>query len=458
RDRFGPVVTGPPAPLDLLDAVAPPEDVKPVARRKEAAEVQIVDSDELPWASPTSGRPPTLPYLAPGAQLVLLARPADVAGDEEGRLFLRSLGPKVAAAIDTLESFCGCDLDGIEQIQGGWRAGDDGAEAVAGWTIRFREPSPLADDEEARERAWRETDEKKVGRETVFVGKAMSFWLPRAEQGSVLVLGPAAVVEELARSRESDTGGGKGGKAGDKAPARQEPAADLPPDLEKLVEMLDGDRHLTLFGSPHYLTNDGRSLLTGPLAALVDPLEAFFGDGVRAAALSLHFGDNLYLELDAVAPRAEPAKALAARLQRQLESLGDTIEDAVNAIELHPYGLKLVRRLPAMFGVVAASIRSAGEGTAAVVNAYLPRHAGHNLVLASELALEQATTGGGSRATTVAAAKPGGGTAAPAATNPLDKKMSLVFAKDTLEKAVQMVSEEVGMPMEILGGDLQLDG
>jgi hypothetical protein len=58
----------------------------------------------------------------------------------------------------------------------------------------------------------------------------------------------------------------------------------------------------------------------------------------------------------------------------------------------------------------------------------------------------------------VAAAKPGGGTAAPAATNPLDKKMSLVFAKDTLEKAVQMVSEEVGMPMEILGGDLQLDG
>lgn len=438
---------GPGKDAPVAAAVAPPEDVKPVARRKEAADVQVVDSDDLPWASPTSGRPPTLAYLAPGAQLVLLARPADVADDEEGRLFLRSLGPKVAAAIEALESSCGCELDGIELIQGGWRAGDDGTEAVAGWTVRFREPSPLADDEEARERVWGDADQKKVGKEGVFVGKAMSFWLPRAEQGRVLVLGPAAVVEEMARTAAS----AKGGDAG-------EPAADLPPDLEKLVEMLDGDRHLTLFGSPHYLTNDGRSLLAGPLAALAEPLEEFFGDGVRAAALSLHFGDNLYLELDAIAPRAEPAKSLAARLQRQLEKLGDTIEDAVAAFELHPYGRKLVLRLPAMFGVVAASIRSAGEGTAAVINAYLPRHAGHNLVLASELALEQATAGGGSRATTVAASKPGGGAAAPAAVNPLDKKMSLVFAKDTLEKAVQMVSEEVGMPMEILGGDLQLDG
>ena len=36
--------------------------------------------------------------------------------------------------------------------------------------------------------------------------------------------------------------------------------------------------------------------------------------------------------------------------------------------------------------------------------------------------------------------------------------MTLTFAKDTLEKSIQMISEEIGVPMEILGGDLQLEG
>ena len=40
----------------------------------------------------------------------------------------------------------------------------------------------------------------------------------------------------------------------------------------------------------------------------------------------------------------------------------------------------------------------------------------------------------------------------------LQKKISLVFTKDTLEKSIQMLSDEIGIPMEILGGDLQLEG
>ena len=40
----------------------------------------------------------------------------------------------------------------------------------------------------------------------------------------------------------------------------------------------------------------------------------------------------------------------------------------------------------------------------------------------------------------------------------LGRKMSLTFARDTLEKSIQMVSEEIGLPIEILGKDLELDG
>jgi hypothetical protein len=89
-----------------------------------------------------------------------------------------------------------------------------------------------------------------------------------------------------------------------------------------------------------------------------------------------------------------------------------------------------------------------------VLNTYLPRHAAHNLVLASELALEQtpgseSVAGVSRKPAAAASAGPAGG---------LQKKISLVFAKDTLEKSIQMLSDEIGIPMEILGGDLQLEG
>jgi hypothetical protein len=85
--------------------------------------LQIVDSASLPWASPTDGKPPSLAYLPPGSQLVLLARPAAIVADEEGRQFVKSLGPRVAEGIATLHSLCGCSLENIEEVQAGWGGG-----------------------------------------------------------------------------------------------------------------------------------------------------------------------------------------------------------------------------------------------------------------------------------------------------------------------------------------------
>jgi hypothetical protein len=148
------------------------------------------------------------------------------------------------------------------------------------------------------------------------------------------------------------------------------------------------------------------------------------------------------------------AQALAPRLARRVDELADAVEELCAALELHPYGKKLVMRLPAMIRVIAAQARAGAEGKGVVLNAYLPRHAGHNIVLASELALEQAAAGtaGGGRV----AAAPTAAAAAPA--DPLQKKIALVFAKDTLEKSIQMLSDEIGVPIEIVGTDLQLEG
>ena len=40
----------------------------------------------------------------------------------------------------------------------------------------------------------------------------------------------------------------------------------------------------------------------------------------------------------------------------------------------------------------------------------------------------------------------------------LGRPMTIVFAKDTLERAIQLISDEIGVPMEIIGSDLQVEG
>lgn len=410
------------------------------------SQVTIVDSPTLPWASPTAGRPPSLAYLPPGSQLVLLARPAEIVADGEGLQFVKSLGPRVAGGITLLSTLCGRGLEGIAEVQAGWQAGggEEAGEVMAGWAVRLLEPSPLGDDADARTRAWGETSETDVDGETVHKGKTLSFWLPAAEEGRVLVMAPFPLLEATVKAAQAAGPDSDG----------ESLVASLPQDLEQLVSMLDRTRHLTLLGSPHYLLTDGRPLMVGPLARLVEPLGSFFGDGVRAAALSLHFGDNFYAEVDTIATRAEPGKPMAIRLARQIENQADAVEDYCASIDPHPYGRKLVMRLPAMIRVLAANARCGAEGRGVVLNAYLPRHAGHNLVLASELAIEQSPGGG---IVAVASGKPAAASAG-GPTAPLQKKISLVFAKDTLEKSIQMLAEEIGMPMEILGGDLQLEG
>ena len=418
----------------------------------------LVDDQTLPWASPTDGPPPTLAYLPPGSQLVLRVRLADLAATGEGGLFLRSLGPAAEHALATLLAWCGGDAEAVDVVQAGWQAGGPD-EVVGGYAVWFRDGRSPPADAAARQAAWGPTKAETIAGETVHQSATHSFWMPAAERGRVLVIVP----------RSAGTAAGNGPVPGGEADepvvvaliraaatfAAEESGgvrAVLPGDLETLVAMLDADRHVTLLGSPHYLLNAGRVVLAGPLAKLADPIDALLGGSLQAAALSIHLGDSSYVELDAVASPDEPAKRLAPALLGRVEGLADTVEASCTALDPDPYGRKLVFRLPAMLRVLAAQIRGGPEGRGVVINAYLPPHAPHNITLAAELALAQ-TPG---TAAPAAAASPAPGPTG--ALGRLAKTMTLTFAKDNLERSIQMVSEETGVPMEILGGDLQLEG
>jgi hypothetical protein len=423
----------------------------------------VVDDPALPWASPTEGPRPRLAYLTPGSQLVLLARPADLLGDDEGRRFVESLGPQAAAGLATLAGFCGCEPADIESVQAGWQAGDIN-QVLGGYVVRLVEGRELPADEAARRQAWGATTAVKVEGETIHKGKPFSFWVPSTEKNRVLVVAPEAAAAEA---------GGLPGAAEAKetllaqivrqaVALRGAPAdglrAELPLELEQLVGMLDEKRHLTLFGSPHYLLTQGRVVLAGPLAKLAKPLESLFGESLQAASLSAHFTDDCYLELDAIATRDVPPKDLVEELAGRVDGLPAAVETYCYALSPAPYGRTLVMRLPQMLRFVTANMRSGAEGKGVVLNAYLPRQAGHNIALATELALAQ-TPGAAVVAAAPASPAGGGAAAAPAgALGKLEQKITLVFARDTLEKSIQMISDEIGTPMEIIGPDLQLEG
>jgi serine/threonine protein kinase len=386
RPVHSPAKLAKPAPpsTDSEPDVAEPDDRAPRGAEAMATAVNMVESDTLPWASPTSGPPPTLDYLPSGSQLILLARPADMLASDEGRLFLRALGPRAAEAVAAVAAISGCSIDAIEAVQGGWQAGGPD-QVVGGYAIRGRDMLPVAADASQR-KAWGATTEKQQGGETLFIGRPLSFWLPTAEAGRVLVAAPEKMLEEIVATSLSRPAAGDAAEAAGK---RGKIEAVLPPELEDLVGMLDATRCLTLFGSPHYLLYDGRPILAGPFAKLVDPLGELFGREVRAAALSLHFGKATYLEIDCRPPADTTAARLAKDVAAKIEALADAVEEYCTALDPHPYGRKLVMRLPRMLAAVAGSLRSGGEGRGAVVNCLLPEHAAHNLALAAELAIQQ---------------------------------------------------------------------
>lgn len=392
----------------------PSEDDGPVHEEPEQGFAMRPADSEALWDAPTHAGPPSLDFFPPGSQVMMIVRPADMLATDEGARFLEALGPVAKAAIRDAAAICGCEPSGIERILAGWQADEKGAPLAA---FAFELAEPI--DAEHPPAAWKSM-------------KHLTVALPKSRGGRLLVAAPPDL---LALMLETDG------------------APQLTADMQRLAERLDSSRHVVLMGSPAFLENDGRDMLSGPLGRLAEPVARFFGADVRAAAFSLHFGEaSSYAELLAVPPRDVQAPAVTAALARNVASLPDTVQKYIASLDPHPYGRTLVTRLPAMVRVLEANLRRGYEDSIAVVNCHLPPTAPHNLALAADIALEQRP--GRATAASVGAGKGGGKGAAEA----LARKISLSFPRDSLDRTLQTISEEIGVSVEILGGDLQLKG
>lgn len=378
------------------------------AERKPAqiAESSVIDDDgESLWVSPTDGRPLDLAYLPPGVEIILALRPRAILSTGEAAKIVAALGPDGEAVIGTVEKSVGVPLHEVERLLVGWQVDRDG-NYIPTFVVTTAEPTEAP---------------------------AKSFQ-PKSKNGNVTVVAPSSALVDI-----QELSGG---------------APPLSRDLERLLAHTDAERSVTLI-APRSLLRDENSAFVGKLGPLRSALEDALGPDTAAFALSLDSRDNFFAEVLAVPTlESSPAK-LSDQIAQHVQAWPEDVERTTLRLQTSPYGRRVVARLPEMVRRLAAYTRHGYDRDVAILRCYLPVIAGHNLLMAAELALAE----GQGRGKTVAANQP---TAEPAEAKSiaerLQRKTTLRFGREELEAALLMLAEDVGVPITIRGQDLQLDG
>lgn len=436
----------PETPGKEVDPASGPESADPVsaAATRNAAPSRAasgpageVDEGQSLWSAPTHGPAISLDYVPPGGQLFLVARPSDILASEEGRRVLKALGPQFASTLSNWQTASGCPLDEIEQMVVTLFSNQGRYPRVA-VTVRTKAEN---DPEMLREK-WG-SPAPVEGMEGVFQKGDMAYCVSDSDK-RVFVMGP--LDPEIK----------------DVAAAKGKPPL-LRREMGQLLNVSDSQRHATILFAPNFLLADGQELFQGERAKAWQALDWFLGDGLKAGMIGLHFSENFYFEMRMESDIQIDQYQLASRMRERLAQVPESIELHIARINPHPYWRLVAMRYPGMIRFLHQQTRIGVEGSHAVVNAVLPDIAAHNLVFGGEMML---ASGAGTQVASAATA-PG---AAPVPKNieeVLRSKISIAFAADSLEFAMQNVVSEVkaahpGLPFEfavkILGTDLEKDG
>lgn len=242
------------------------------------------------------------------------------------------------------------------------------------------------------------------------------------------------------------------------------------PKVEKLLKFSDEQRLLNLIVSTNYLFADGASALPGQLP-LIKKVEQALSYDTTALSLSVHLDDqNFFTELKMQPSASHTPNQAAMLFKEQMRGweagatsfVGEALQKNNQA-----YGFNVLMGLPRRIGKFTSMTRADEDQGVVVVRSYLNAAAAEHLMQGVELALAYSGTGAGAPQLAMGTAAPAagaGGTTAPAQptgntpADKLKKVISLTFDRDTLEKSMVMLGEELGTPIEIIGGDLQLEG
>lgn len=419
------------------NATTPPTNAMPLETPQQAptesvdasiSRVTLVDDDgSTLWVSPTAGEPIDMAYVPNGTQVLLALRPRELWSSPEGTKLLDALGPAGAKFAAELRETLGVDPQQVEQLIVAFVA-DESHAPQAVMVMRLVaaiEPATLL-------AAWGNPKAAKRGSQPYFESAGRGYFLPERGAGRVVVIGPSNVLEPIR-------------------------AAEGPPLLRRSVERLlqssDRQRLLTVLFTPSYLLNDGRGLLAGPLEKLRVPLREFLDESFEAVLLSAHVDEHLFLELRAMAPIDRPPPELLGELRERFDAIPDRVEAHVASFVPHEHGRLVVNRFPRMLQLLRDYTRTGIHERQIVMRCYLPASAAHSLAMGAELTLAGLSAEPADARPTAAAA-----TSGESLSDRLRKPITLSFPRDSLDRVMDVLADELGTEIEILGADLQLEG
>lgn len=413
-----------------------PAAVAPVVETGPPAEpLASVDNQPL-WDSPTVGNPLNLRYL-PATQMYLALRPAEILAHAEGRHVLASLGIEEFFN-ESLLHLAGTTPDNLEQVILAFSGRGMGQPAAIALVARAKQRVEL----ETLKQNWNASEAIEIGGQNFLKGASHSFHAPAEGENKLLIAIPTTDAKELTDWL---------------ATAKNPPL--LRPKLEVLCRTSDDQRLATVLAAPEFLAGEGQAALAGTLADLSKPVQGFLADETgqlpAAAMFSLHLSDALFLELR-VADAGANSTDLAKLYQARIRDLQSVVEGYCGALSMSPYSQPILLRYPKFFDFVGENTR-AGTNTSdkqVVLRTALPAIAASNLAFGTHLAMLEAGGGGGVPLATASSAPAGPQTLA----DRLKQKYTLTFDRDSLERTLALMSTETGIPITILGGDLQLEG
>lgn len=401
--------------------------------------------DEPLWELPRHGQPITLQWLPPGPQMVLVLRPQRLLAHPEGEKLLdpRTLGPLAVLLTEKVPELVGLPLAKLERLVVGIY--DMSPDPIQVSLVAYASEELVLDELRA---AWGNpapTEVKAPDGSTAaaWQREGRAWWLPPGEQGRAMAALPQAALADVV--------------AAGNAPAV------LRRQLELLLLTSDREHELTLLAAPDFLFTGGKDLLSGPAEKLKQPLDDFLTfrtdngefELPKGVMLSAALDERLFIELRIDnSSSLRPSPILAREYLAKVRGLSRQVNSYLRSLNLSLYSKEVLwdfaERLEALGRLTTSGI----DENQVVLRAYLPAKAAHNLVLNSYLALLE-TSGG---APTVVAASGNDAPRQLTAAKRLEKRMPLSFPRNTLERSLEMVSEETGVPIIILGTDLQLEG
>ena len=200
-----------------------------------------------------------------------------------------------------------------------------------------------------------------------------SYWLAEKTDApsssvSVFVVGPADLVSQAQQNT-------------DKLPTMQ-------PDLRRIVQTVDTDRHLNLIFLSTNLSNpSSQAWMQGAWQPLWQPLQPVLMGGIQAGCLSVHVDEDLFVEFVAKGQISQSPAQLAGYLEGALPTWQSQIERGVASLPSNPYWEQVRLRYVTWVREGFLLSRVGVESNLAKINAWLPGPAAHNLVAGTELAL-----------------------------------------------------------------------